>query len=319
MGLLSSTRSERFHSFLGAAWAPVVLILTTGLAAAEPLPEVEMRAKPASEPTGGGLTGIVPEGFALRIAGVRAGPLRPEDTRDVSGFIAVQEYSDALVRIGMLSARYTDHMWLGYDGRDLTYDFAFSGALGMFLPLGRHHGPILRVAARAEALQLVGLNLTQLALPGVELGYSYLDGPTQFEFAATVAPSLVGEFRRGGDRIALEGPLFGGLMTARWQSLSLSVDTVFTDLSQGATLMRTAAHLCGVLTGGRGQRVDASSWVAHTAQEARKFRLSICTDFAGAELFGDPDQGRSLSFASVGLSLLVGNVSYLYTPSPADL
>ncbi|OQX70116.1 MAG: hypothetical protein B6A08_01165 [Sorangiineae bacterium NIC37A_2] len=312
-------RSEWFHLLLGATSALSSLVCATSLARAEDVLGQPAQTEPASRPTGGALVGVVPEGFALRMAGVRAGPLRPEDTRDVSGFIAAQEYSDALVRIGMWSARYTDHAWVGYDGRDLTYDFALSGALGVFLPFGEHHGPILRISARAEALQLVGLNLTQVALPGAELGYSYLDGPTQLEIAATVAPSLVGEFRRGEDRIALEGPLFGGLMTVRWQALSLTVDTSFTDLSQGPTLMRTAAHLCGVLTGGRGKRVEASSWVAHTAQEARKFRLSICTDFSGAELLNNPVPGVPLSFASLGLSLLVGNVSYLYTPSKGVL
>jgi len=34
----------------------------------------------------------------------------------------------------MWSARYTDHAWVGYDGRDLTYDFALSGALGAMQP-----------------------------------------------------------------------------------------------------------------------------------------------------------------------------------------
>ncbi len=312
-------RSERFHSLWGATSALFALVCTTSLTKAEDIAVQPKQPEPAPEPAGSGLAGVVPEGFALRMLGMRAGPLRPEDTRDVSGFIAVQEYSDALVRIGKWSGRYTDQVWLGYDGRDITYDFALSGALGVFLPLGKHHGPVLRASARAEALQLVGLNFTQIALPGAELGYSYLDGPTQFEIAATAAPSLAGEFRRGGDRIALGGPLFGGLMTVRWQAISLTVDTAFTDPPQGPTLIRTSAHLCGVLTGGRGSRVDSSSWVAHTAQEARKFRLSVCTDFSGAELFGDRDSGANLSFASLGLSFLVGNVSYLYTPSPGVL
>lgn len=253
----------------------------------------------------------------MRMIGVRAGPLRTEEPNSGSGFVAAYEYADALFRAGLWSARYGDRIWLGYDGTDLSYDFSLNGGLGVFLPLGAHHGPVFRAALRSEALQIAGLNLTQVALPAAEVGYSYLRGPSEFELVGLIGPSLGGELRRGASRLDLSGLLWGGAMTIRWQALSISLDAVFTELPDSQRMMRSVAHVCGILGGRVGDQPKDP--VVRSASDARKMRASLCADMSSIQHWAGASGIEGPSLASVGLSLLFGYASRLYTPDGSGL
>lgn len=305
MGFSFISRARR----TSAALLQLTLLLTLDHAVAAP------KAQPVEERAP---EGLVPEGFAMRMIGVRTGPLRTEEPNSATAFIAAYEYADALFRAGLWSARYADRLWLGYDGRDFTYEFALNGSLGVFLPVGSHHGPVFRGALRSEALQLTGLNLTQVAVPAGEIGYSYLNGPNQLEFVGLMGPSLAGELRRGDQGVSLSGLLWGAGVTARWQALSVAVDAAFTELPNSQRTMRGVAHVCGILGALRGAPRSKSpmdeSFLARAAEDSRKIRVSLCADLSSIQYWPGQSERDTMSVTSVGLSLLLGNISRLYTP-----
>lgn len=293
---------------------PLALLLLMGRAFASPkAPPAEDRAP----------QGLVPEGVAMRMVGVRAGPLRTEETNSAAASVVAYEYADALFRAGLWSARYADRAWLGYDGRGFTYEFALNGSLGVLLPLGLHHGAVMRAAVRSEAMQLSGLNFTQIAVPGAELGYSYLKGPTQLELVGLIGPSLAGELRRGDQRVDLSGILWGAAMTIRWQALSFTLDAAFTELPDSQRTMRGVAHLCGILGPLKGPPArkpgSDDSLLTRTAEDSRRVRAALCADLSSVQLWSPRADADGPSATSLGLSLLFGNISRLYTLDSSGL
>jgi hypothetical protein len=261
-----------------------------------------------------GQAGLSPNGFALRafqLRGVAARGLEPADTGPL---FAAGERADALLHVGKWSARYHDEIWLGYDGQDIAFRFSMSASLGVFLPIEPSHGPVLRANLSGELFQLRSLNLSQLTLPGAEVGYTFLKGTAQAEFVGLIGPTLLGEFKTS-ERWDLSGLSWGGALTFRWQALSLTADAILTEVSRDMRSIRANSRLCGLLgehpprptRSSRGP--DAPVWAAPST---RDYWGAICTDFSYFAVGSSAEFPSSVSGQhSVGISLLVGRISRL--------
>lgn len=267
------------------------------------------------------------QGFAMRTFGLRGGTWLSREPSDRNAVIGAQEFADALFHVGFWSARYRDQVAIGYDGKDITYSLALDASLGAMLPLGKGHGPVLRAAMRGELFQLGGFNFGQLVLPGGEAGYSYSQGPLQWELIGSLGPALVGEFRYQSSRLDLSGLVWGGGVTFRWQALSFRLDAAATELGAGRRSAETRGHLCGLL-GGRPAEAQSSTRGKNVrvraGRHARDFRVAICADFSSILALGASESGPALpgnlgpalneaSLTQVGLSLMFGRISRLDT------
>jgi hypothetical protein len=266
--------------------------------------------------------GADPNGFAMRAFGIRGATALGREPNDVGTSFGIAEYADAILQIDNWSARYRDHIQFGYDGRDIAYRLSMTASLGAYLPLVGQSGPVLRALLHAELSQLRGLNLGQLALPGVEFGYSLPKGRLQAEVTGILAPTLLGELRH--DRqYNLSTLSWGAAVTLRWRAISATFDTWITEVPDNERMVRAETRLCGLLLS-QPLRPNKSSRGVHapsfTGPFARAYKAAICADFmvVGVATTSSLDD-LSTSKSTVGLSLLVGNISRLDSMTQGEL
>jgi len=282
--------------------------------------EAEWATRPTSKV---GRTGVDAAGFASRTGGVRTFVADGTSGQGHSTLgVVVRERATALLLTRLLSARYGDELWLGYDGVDFTGRALIDGSFGFYLPVSRYMGPVARVGLFAEVTQQVGLFKTELQLGTGELGWTFARGAQHLDLVFQLGPTLLGQVDLGSLHRSLGGVTWGASMSSGWEELTfdLRMSQIGQDAAEGpATDLR--AEVCGLLGGGPARPskttrgADAKAFVG---PNSRDFRALLCADltYGSASAFASgPAQPSAATMSSrwttIGISVLIGRASRL--------
>jgi len=267
-----------------------------------------------------GVAGVEASGFAGRGFGLR--PFVADGTagegRSTTGFLA-RERGTGLLLTRWLSARYTDEIWLGYDGVGFSGRALLDASLGLHIPITNYFGPVVRAGLLAEITHQTGWSKGELRLGSGEFGFSYARGPTHFDLVFLLGPTLLGHVDMGPLHRGLSGLTWGTYLTSGWEDLLLDfrISQIGADSGLGpVTDLRGEA--CGLL-GRRPQRPTRSSRGkkarAITGPHGRDFRGAMCVDVSHG--YAAPDAGAvggaalPSRWTTIGISLLFGRSSRL--------
>ncbi len=186
------------------------------------------------------------EGSLMDLFGLRASMTRTSDRTPTWGVTVVSEGSVygaghiANVRMGHFAM-----LGVGPDGVEggIGADYA----LGVRVPLGRHHGPLARLGLRGHLLGDSELYSSMIELPELQLGYQLLDKHVHLEIAGRGGAVLVGRYNAGDGRRKLgNAPEYGGYATLRWEDVQLELDATRVALRSRTPVDSLAGRLCGV-------------------------------------------------------------------------
>lgn len=157
--------------------------------------------------------GAAAQGFALRSLGARGYAAYTEGGPtggDPSFGGQLYERAFGYVKSSILTARYADSIRFGGDGGGLAYGAEVQAALGARWPWDEHQGPLARVGFRGQVLKEATLRSSDLRLPELQLGYSWVSRRLTLDVAAHSSYVPMGLHRLEGARRSLRRTAMAG-------------------------------------------------------------------------------------------------------------
>jgi hypothetical protein len=191
-------------------------------------------------------------GFAMRAISVRGSfertGLAGEHQTNFSG--GLEERGLAHMNFGVLSARYLDFATIGGGNAGVDGGLGADVAFGLRPRLGRGHGPLFRLNARAHLLYGGRFHSSLVEFPAAQVGYAFVGGTYHVELAGRAGLALVGRYAvEGATSRHLGGaPELGGYLSlgARPLRLELDVSRIASETDRFGGLHAVDGFMCVV-------------------------------------------------------------------------
>ncbi len=188
-------------------------------------------------------------GFVVRMLGVRGSLLSSTspaiEGREPMAGGAFAGRGLALLSGEIMSARYFDDLWIGYDSGGTTYSLSGQIALGARWQILPQTGPFVRFEMRGEMRRQGGWYYSSFRLPGAQVGWGTIKGLFQGELMAHGGTSLTGRLRSGDIERDVVGPVAGAAISLIYDRLSLDADMSYLGLGQErGTLLDARGNFC---------------------------------------------------------------------------
>lgn len=245
-------------------------------------------------------------GFASRALGLR-GQVSVFPSDPLEGGAAAEVRSIALLFGPIVSAFYTDRLWIGGGSSGVTYSLAAQVAVGVRKEFEGNHGPFARIEVRGELKRTGGWYQSSLRAPGLELGWGMDHDDWILESFAHGGPSLSGSLKTPDDKRALRGLFMGGALSVGFRNVFLHSDASHlfkNNLGDGLWDLRSS--LCSYFgpTPTKDTRTGAPS--RSVGPRSIDYRWGLCVDSATLSTLGT---GRFSEKTDIGLSILIGAFS----------
>lgn len=162
--------------------------------------------------------------------------------------------------LAIAAETYATHGYTTWHGTSLAmigggsagFEGALDGSLtgGLRIPVGEHHGPLVRLGVGGALQGNKRFYFSRLSLPVGELAYQYLRGRTVLELGARGAVNLVGRYNTGHvTRREIDGLEWGGYLAAHasFGRLDVSYARMETKSFPGGAVDLVRGWACGYL------------------------------------------------------------------------
>jgi hypothetical protein len=165
--------------------------------------------------------------------------------------LMVSTEGEEFVRRGIWSTHGRHRLGIGGGGAGFEGTLSGSWAGGVRIPVGEHHGPVLRAGLLGYVRGNDDFYASLLELPQLELGYQYQHARTVVELGVTTGAALVGRNRTGetAQRIVgagFEVGAYGALQLPHFR-LGLSAAQLPVDDGLSTPIRVGEGTLCGLL------------------------------------------------------------------------
>ena len=187
------------------------------------------------------------------VFGIRgsASTVRGVEASEGSGLMVSTE-GEEFTRRGLFGAHGMHRLAIGGGGAGFEGTLQGGVAGGFRLPIGEHHGPVLRAGAFGYLRGNDAFYASLIDLPQVQVGYQYLYGHTVFELGATSGAVLTGRFRAGEaeTRVLGAGLEVGayGAVQIPWFRLGMSAMRLPTNDALSSPVRTAEGTLCAIAT-----------------------------------------------------------------------
>src|SRR5690606_17805 len=226
-------------------------------------------------------------GFAKRTIGP-LGLMTIDGPEGLHGGGALHVRGVALLYGPVVSARYLESHWIGYDTFATTYSLSAQMGIGARWELAAGHGPFVRADVRGETTRLGGFRYSSLRLPGIQLGYGLDKGKWIVDAFGHAGLSLTGRLRHPGFTRQVKGAFVGGAFSLGYDNWLLHTDVSHL-LHFGGPFWDVRSSLCSYW-GRKPTRNSKTRRVAeNVGPRSTDYSVGFCTDF-GSLTFPRDDQ-----------------------------
>lgn len=299
--------SLTLRSLLGAILLAISAVGVESAWAEQPAPKKPLVDPTEFAPLSGPVVGDEPTGFVAR--GLGGIGLLTEPGKDgLQGGGALQVRGVALLFGPIISARYLERHFIGWDTAGTTYSASAEGAIGLRWQLKDNHGPFARIEARGEVQRMGAWYYSSLRIPGLQLGYGLDQGPWMFDIFGHLSPSWTGRVRTVKFTRPVEGAFVGGAFSLGWNNWLLHADASHLLGFEGGEFWDVRSSLCSYW-GKKPTRLSKSGKVAtRIGPRSTDYSLGICTDVNSLTF---PRSGEIQQKTDFALSFVVGTFSRL--------
>ncbi len=255
------------------------------------------------------------DGFVQRMIGARGAisheQLSGAPAQPLLGGGMLYERGMALLAGELISTRYLDELWIGYDGGGVTYSLSAQLGIGMRWDVAPQLGPFVRFEMRGEMKRQGGWYYSSLRLPGAQVGFGGVRELWNWELLAHGGAALTGRLRAQDVGRSVAGGVLGAALSVAFSGVRLDADLSHVGLaSQLGGIWDARMHLCSYW----GERPAEHTYEPHERDKSEfrgayeaEFPLAICADASFLANPGAVSQQLAPQQQTVlGLTFLVG-------------
>lgn len=245
-------------------------------------------------------------GFAKRtIGGIGLASHRNEGGTFGGGALLVG--GAALLYGPVVSARYLDRHFIGYDSGGVAYSLSAQMGVGARYELEGNHGPFARVEVRGEMQRMGGFYHSSFRFPGLQLGYGLDHQKWMLDVFAHGSASVTGRVKTTEYTRPVEGAFVGGAMSLGYNNWLLHSDVSHL-LHFDGPFWDVRSSLCSYW-GKKPTRLAGSRKIAlSVGPRSTDYSVGFCTDFG---FLSFPRNGENQQKTDLGLSIVFGAFSRL--------
>jgi hypothetical protein len=268
-------------------------------------PEVSTEPIPVA-PLSRKVLGDQATGFAKRTIGP-LGLMTFNGPEGTHGGGALHVRGVALLYGPVVSARYLESHWIGYDTFGTTYSLSAQMGIGGRWDFSPNHGPFIRADVRGETTRMGGFRYSSLRLPGLQLGYGLDQGKWMLDAFGHAGLSLTGRILHPGFTRRVRGAFVGGAFSLGYDNWLLHSDVSHLLHSEGP-FWDVRSSLCSYW-GRKPTLLARTRRVAeNVGPRSTDYSVGFCTDFGSLNF---PFDDEIVQKMELGLSIVFGTFSRL--------
>lgn len=266
----------------------------------------ELRDPIQFAPLSGPVVGDEATGFVSRGLGVIGLVTKPgDDDLTVGG--ALHMRGTALLFGPLVSARYLERHFIGWDTGGVAYSLSAQAGIGLRWELDGNHGPFARLEARAEIQRVGGWYHSSLRIPGIQLGYGLDRGRWMFDIFGHSSPSWTGRVQTVEFTRPVEGAFVGGAFSLGWNNWLLHADASHL-LGFDGGFWDVRSSLCSYWGKKPTRLSDTGRIATRIGSRSTDYSFGVCADANSLTFARSGEIEQKTDF---GLSFVIGTFSRL--------